>query len=83
MVKTSLLRATPSQWGPRERHLRRHSSETSRASSDWAGPHLARLDAWIERRQRILMEIAQRAEQRQDAGSRASTVHEVAHSIRT
>ena len=29
------------------------------ASLDWRGPHLARLDAWLERRQRILGEAAQ------------------------
>ena len=52
MVKTSLLRATPAQWSLAN-DISGATSETSRASSDWAGPHLARLDAWIERRQQI------------------------------
>ncbi len=67
MAQSSVLRATPSQSSPRERRPGRLSSETSRAAPDWPGPHLARLDAWAERRQRILMEIAQRAEQQRHA----------------
>ena len=67
MAQSSVLRAEPSQSSPRKRRPGRLSSETNRAPSDWPGPHLARLDAWAERRQRILMEIAQRAEQQHDA----------------
>ena len=67
MARSSVLRATPSQSSAHERRARRHSSETSRAPSDWPGPHLARLDSWAELRQRTLVEIAQRAEQQQDA----------------
>ncbi len=54
MAQTSMLRLTtpqPDLW-PRSR-------KTSRAPLDWRGPHLARLDAWLERRQRILGEAAQ------------------------
>ena len=54
MAQTSMLRLTTPQtdlW-PRSR-------KTSRAPLDWRGPHLARLEAWLERRQRILGEAAQ------------------------
>ncbi len=67
MAKSSVLRAIPSQSSPRKWRPGRLSSETNRTRSDWPGPHLARLDAWAERRRRILMEIAQRAEQQQGA----------------
>jgi hypothetical protein len=67
MAQTSVLPATPSQSSPRERRPGRLSSERSRAPADWPGPHLERLNAWVERRQRILVEIVQRAEQQQDA----------------
>jgi hypothetical protein len=61
MAQSSELRATPSRSSPCEWRPGRLSSETSRAPADWPGPHLARLNAWAARRQRILMEIAQRA----------------------
>jgi len=60
MAKISMLRRTLSRSSARERRPGRLS--TSRAASDWPGPHLARMDAWIERRQRILTEIAQCAD---------------------
>jgi hypothetical protein len=67
MAQSSVLRAKPSQSRPRERRPGRLSSGKSRAPPDWPGPHLARLDAWAERRQRIIMEITQRGGQQHDA----------------
>jgi hypothetical protein len=67
VAQSSVLRAEPSQSSPHERRPGRLSDEKSRALSDWPGPHLARLDAWAERRQRILMGIAQRGGQQDDA----------------
>ena len=67
MAQSSVLRAKPSQSRPRARRPGRLSSGKSRAPPDWPGPHLARLDAWAERRQRIIMEITQRGGQQHDA----------------
>jgi hypothetical protein len=67
MAQSSVLRAKPSQSRPRERRPGRLSSGKSRAPPDWPGPHVARLDAWAERRQRIIMEITQRGGQQHDA----------------
>ena len=36
------------------------AGEMTSVPSGWRGPHLARLDAWFERRERILAEVAQR-----------------------
>jgi hypothetical protein len=57
----------PRTWQPepRERLQQRPQNETASVSPDWNGPHLARLDAWFERRERILAEIPQGAEQSQ------------------
>ena len=59
MAQTSMLGLTTPQPDLRERRTWPRSRKTSRAPLDWRGPHLARLDAWLERRQRILGEAAQ------------------------
>jgi len=55
MVKTTMRSSRTWQQEPR-----RPASETTSVSPGWRGPHFARLDAWFERRERILAEIAQR-----------------------
>ena len=66
MAQTSMLRLMVPQPNLSERRLWSRPRERGRAAFDWRGPHLARLDAWLERRERILAEIAQRAELRGD-----------------
>ena len=58
MIKTTMHRSRTWQPEPREWRPRRKPSETTSVSHDWRGPHLARMDAWFERRERILAEIA-------------------------
>ena len=63
MVKTTMRCSRTWQPEPRERHPRRPPSETTTVSLNWRGPHLARLDAWFERRERILRRSPNAAEQ--------------------
>ena len=67
MAQTSVLPATPSQSSPRERRPRASGARRAGPPADWPGPHLERLNAWVERRQRILAEIVQHAEKQRDA----------------
>ena len=53
MIKTTMQRSRT--WQPEPQ---RPASETTSVSDHWRGPHLARMDAWFERRERILAEIA-------------------------
>ena len=55
MVETTMQGSRTWQQEPQ-----RLASEATSVSAGWRGPHLARLDAWFERRERILAEIAQR-----------------------
>jgi len=57
MFETTLDYSKASQ-PERESRPRRPPSEATSVSHDWRGPHVARLDAWFERRERILAEIA-------------------------
>ena len=66
MAQTSMLGLTTPPPHLRERRIWPWSRKTSRATFDWCGPHLARLDTWLERRERILAEITQRAAKRPD-----------------
>ena len=60
MIKTTTHRSMTWQPEPREWRSRRQPSEATSVSHDWRGPHLAGIDAWFERRARILAEIAER-----------------------
>ena len=60
MAKTTMHSARTRRPEPGERRPRRPPGETTSVSLDWRGPHLARFDAWLERREPILAEIAQR-----------------------
>ena len=55
MVKTRMQSSRTWQQEPR-----RPASEATSVSHHWRGPHFARLDAWFERRERILAELAER-----------------------
>ena len=57
MAKTTMHCARTRRPERGERRPRRRPGETTSVSLDWRGPHLARLDAWLERRERILAEI--------------------------
>jgi len=67
MAQGSVLHATPWSVESTRTAPRAPLERDEPGPTDWPGPHLARLNAWAERRQRILVEIAQRAEQQQDA----------------
>jgi len=67
MAQGSALHATPSSVESTRTALRAPLERDQPGPTDWPGPHLARLNAWAERRQRILVKIAQRTDQHQDA----------------